>query len=38
MSLLAATAMLHDVTLVARNVRDVEHTGVSHLDPIEPIH
>jgi predicted nucleic acid-binding protein len=31
--LLAATALVHDLTLVTRNVRDVERTGVRWLDP-----
>lgn len=31
--LLAATAIRHELTLVTRNVRDVEKTGVSVLDP-----
>lgn len=31
--LLAATALVHDLTLVTRNVRDVERTGVRLLDP-----
>ena len=31
--LLAATAMVHGLTLVTRNVRDVAHTGVSLLSP-----
>lgn len=31
--LLAATALVHDMTLVTRNVRDVERTGVTTLDP-----
>lgn len=31
--LLAATAIAHDLTLVTRNVSDVERTGVSVLDP-----
>ena len=31
--LLAATAMVHGLTLVTRNVRDVAHTGVSLLNP-----
>ncbi len=32
-SLLAATAMEHDLTLVTRNVRDVERSGVRLLNP-----
>ena len=31
--LLAATALVHALTLVTRNVRDVKRTGVQHLDP-----
>lgn len=31
--LLAATALVHDLTLVTRNVGDVERTGVSALNP-----
>jgi len=31
--LLAATALVHSMTLVTRNVRDVRRTGVRHLDP-----
>jgi predicted nucleic acid-binding protein len=31
--LLAATALVHDLTLVTRNVRDVARTGVRTLDP-----
>jgi predicted nucleic acid-binding protein len=31
--LLAATALVHDLVLVTRNVRDVETTGVTVLDP-----
>lgn len=30
---LAATALVHDLTLVTRNVRDVEHSGVKLLNP-----
>ena len=32
-SLLAATALVHDLTLVTRNLADVEHTGVVTLNP-----
>jgi toxin FitB len=32
-SLLAATALSHDLTLVTRNTRDFEHTGVSLINP-----
>jgi predicted nucleic acid-binding protein len=31
--LLAATAQVHDLILVTRNVKDVERTGVNYLDP-----
>jgi predicted nucleic acid-binding protein len=31
--LLAATAQIHGLVLVTRNVRGVERTGVSYLDP-----
>ena len=31
--LLAATALVHGLTLVTRNVRDVERTGVATLNP-----
>ncbi|MHB8763666.1 MAG: PIN domain-containing protein [Deferrisomatales bacterium] len=31
--LLAATALVHDLTLVTRNIRDVERTGASLLNP-----
>ncbi len=31
--LLAATALVHDLVLATRNVRDVERTGVRILDP-----
>ena len=34
--LLAATALVHEITLVTRNVRDVERTGVRVLNPFEP--
>lgn len=33
--LLAATALVHDLTLVTRNVRDVERTGVRLYNPFE---
>jgi predicted nucleic acid-binding protein len=32
-SLIAATALVHDLTLVTRNVRDMARTGVRILDP-----
>jgi predicted nucleic acid-binding protein len=31
--LMAATALVHSLTLVTRNLRHVERTGVRHLDP-----
>jgi predicted nucleic acid-binding protein len=34
--LLAATALVHDLVLVTRNVRDVQVTGVQVLDPFTP--
>ena len=34
--LLAATALVHDLTLVTRNVADVEGTGVDVLNPFTP--
>ena len=34
-SLLAATAIQHDITLVTRNVQDVEDIGVKLLNPFE---
>jgi predicted nucleic acid-binding protein len=34
--LLAATALVHDLTLVTRNVRELERTGVRSLDPFDP--
>lgn len=33
--LISATAIVHDLTLVTRNVRDVERTGVRLLNPWE---
>lgn len=33
--LLAATAVVHDLTLVTRNVRDVERTGARLLNPFD---
>lgn len=33
--LLAATALVHQLTVVTRNVRDVQRTGVACLDPFE---
>ena len=35
-SLLAATALAHDLTLVTRKVRQLEGTGVRMLNPFEP--
>lgn len=34
--LLAATAPVHDLVLVTRNVRDVQGTGARLLDPTSP--
>ncbi len=34
-TMLAATALVHGLTLVTRNVRDVEDTGVKVLNPFE---
>jgi predicted nucleic acid-binding protein len=34
--LLAATALVHDLVLLTRNVRDIERTGVKFLDPTAP--
>jgi predicted nucleic acid-binding protein len=33
--LLAATALMHGLTLVTRNVRDVERTGVAFVNPFD---
>lgn len=35
-ALLAATAKVHRLTLVTRNVRDIARTGVSYLNPFDP--
>ena len=35
--LLAATAIVHGLTLVTRNIADVERTGVMLLDPFSPL-
>lgn len=35
-SLLAATAQVHDLTVVTRNTADISRTGVPCLDPFEP--
>lgn len=37
-TMIAATAIVHGLTLVTRNVRDIADTGVSYLNPFEPIH
>lgn len=34
--LLAATALVHDLTLVTRNTRDMDRTGASLLNPFSP--
>lgn len=34
--LLAATALVYDLTFVTRNTRDVARTGVKLLDPFQP--
>jgi toxin FitB len=33
--LIAATALIYDLTVVTRNVKDFEHTGVSVLNPFD---
>ncbi len=35
-TLVAATALVHGLVLVTRNVKDVAWTGVTYLDPFEP--
>ena len=35
--LLAATALVHDLTLVTRNVPDMQRTGVQLLDPFDSV-
>lgn len=35
-SLLAATALVHGMTVVTRNVRHITPTGAPHLNPFEP--
>jgi len=35
-SLLAATAKVHGLSLVTRNVIDIAATGVTYLNPFEP--
>jgi predicted nucleic acid-binding protein len=37
-TLLAATAIVHGLTLVTRNLKDIAGTGVSYLNPFEPVH
>jgi toxin FitB len=34
--LLAATARVHGLTVVTRNTKDIQRTGVSCLDPFRP--
>jgi predicted nucleic acid-binding protein len=36
-TLMAATALVHGLVLVTRNVSDVAWTGVSYLDPFESV-
>lgn len=36
--LLAATALVHGLTVATRNVRDFADLGVSYLNPFDPIH
>jgi toxin FitB len=36
--LMAATALVHGLTVVTRNVRDFSPTGVPCLNPFDPIH
>jgi predicted nucleic acid-binding protein len=36
-TLLAATAIVHGMTLVTRNIKDIADSGVSYLNPFEPI-
>lgn len=36
-SLLAATAITYNLTLVTRNIRDIKDTGVRYLNPFEPV-
>jgi predicted nucleic acid-binding protein len=35
-TLMAATALVHGLVLVTRNIKDVEWTGVSWVNPFEP--
>jgi predicted nucleic acid-binding protein len=37
-ALIAATALVHGMTVVTRNVSDFEPTGVTILDPWKPMH
>ncbi len=34
-SMVAATALVHDLTIVTRNVKDFEHAGVDVINPFE---
>jgi hypothetical protein len=35
---MAATAKVHDLTFVTRNIADIARTGVRWLNPFEPLH
>jgi toxin FitB len=35
-SLIAATALMHDLTVITRNVRDFKKAGVKTIDPFDP--
>ena len=35
-SVLAATALAHDLTLVTRNTKDIQDTGARYLNPFQP--
>ena len=37
-TLLAATAIVHGLTLVTRNLKDIADTGVSYLNPFDAVH
>ena len=37
-TLIAATAIVQGLTLVTRNLKDIAETGVSYLNPFDPIH